>query len=139
MLDINMLCQEREPPSCRELTKQRIRWEGGGMALRRTYSWMLRSDHYTLYDLFIVYCLQARNWVQPWHSMPGTAVAVLLLLVSKAFILYLFRSHEVAKVNLGGVGVPLIIIVVLLLLVSKAFITRYTPKWFYLAFVVVVR
>merc|ERR1719231_2096908 len=151
MLDINCLCQEREPPSCRELTKQRIRWEGGGMALRRTYSWMLRSDHYTLYDLFVVYCLQARNWVQPWHSMPGTACAVLLLLVGKAFILYLFRSHEVAKVNIGGIAVPLLIIVLLLLItvigivtivpifLFRLMLTRYTPKWFYLAFVVVVR
>ncbi len=151
MLDINMLCQEREPPSCRELTKQRIRWEGGGMALRRTYSWMLRSDYYTLYDLFVVYCLQARNWVQPWHSMPGTAMAVLLLLVGKSFILYLFRSDEIAKVMIAGVGVPLLIIVLLvaitlfsLLAIAPIFIfrlmlTRYTPKWFYVAFVVIVR
>lgn len=151
MLDINMLCQEREPPSCRELTKQRIRWEGGGMALRRTYSWMLRSDHYRLYDLFVVYCLQARNWVQPWHSMPGTAMAVLLLLVGKAFILYLFRSHEVAKVYISGIGIPLIIIVLLLIITIVSLITllpifffrlmltRYTPKWFYLAYVIICR
>merc|ERR1719198_2742575 len=121
------------------------------MALRRTYSWMLRSDYYTLYDLFVVYCLQARNWVQPWHSMPGTAMAVLLLLVGKSFILYLFRSDEIAKVMIAGVGVPLLIIVLLvaitlfsLLAIAPIFIfrlmlTRYTPKWFYVAYVVIVR
>ena len=83
--------------------------------------------------------------------MPGTAMAVLLLLVGKSFILYLFRSDEIAKVMIAGVGVPLLIIVLLvaitlfsLLAIAPIFIfrlmlTRYTPKGFYVAFVVIVR
>ena len=67
--------------------------------------------------------------------MPGTAMAVLLLLVGKSFILYLFRSDEIAKVMIAGVGVPLLIIVLLvaitlfsLLAIAPIFIFRLMPK-----------
>merc|ERR1740138_1559148 len=78
-------------------------------------------------------------------------MAVLTLLVVKAFILYLFRSHEVAKMNLMGFAVPLVLVVIVLaivifgmvtlfpIFVMRIMLTRYTPKWFYIAFVMIVR
>merc|ERR1719502_195187 len=78
-------------------------------------------------------------------------MAVLLLLVGKAFILYLFRSQTIAKVNIAGIGIPLILIVIILIIsivaivaiapifIFRLMLTRYKPKWFYLAYVVVVR
>lgn len=53
ILDPNMLCQEREPPSCTALTSQRIRWETAGLEMRRVVPWMIRSEHYSPMEIFV--------------------------------------------------------------------------------------
>jgi hypothetical protein len=54
ILDMNMLCQEQEPPDCKALTSQRIRWETAALEMRRTFSWILRSPHYGSFETFVL-------------------------------------------------------------------------------------
>jgi hypothetical protein len=72
VLDPNMICQEQEPPDCKALTNQRIRWETAALEMRRTFSWILRSPSYSL-GMLRVALESASCWVQ--HAIPGTASA----------------------------------------------------------------
>lgn len=49
-LDINMLCQERLPPTCSSFLNQRIRWKNGNYQLRRNLPMMFRSARITLFE-----------------------------------------------------------------------------------------
>ena len=43
--DVNIVCQERQPPTREALLKQRIRWETGSMELRRNAHFLMTSRH----------------------------------------------------------------------------------------------
>jgi len=87
VLDMNMLCQEQEPPNCGSLTSQRIRWETAALEMRRTFSWILRSPHYTSWETFILLWGQLQqNCNLPLQSSPFQVATALPLIIMKGWM-----------------------------------------------------
>jgi len=89
VLDPNMLCQEREPPTCAALTSQRIRWETAGLEMRRVLPWMIRSKHYSRLEIF-VYLWSSLIWGgtnMPLQSLPYQLCQIVPFAMVKSFFL----------------------------------------------------
>jgi len=87
ILDMNMLCQEQEPPNCSALTKQRIRWETAALQMRRTFSWIIRSPHYSRFETFILLWSQlSQNCNMPFQSLPFSVATALPLILIKGWV-----------------------------------------------------
>jgi len=87
LLDMNMLCQEQEPPDCQALTSQRIRWETAALEMRRTFSWILRSKHYGRYETFVLLWGQLQsNCNLPLQAFPYQVAVMLPLIILKGWL-----------------------------------------------------
>jgi len=87
ILDPNMLCQEREPPDCSSLTKQRIRWETAALEMRRTFPWILRSKYYSKPEAFILIWSQLyANANLPLQFMPMQMLMAISMIVTKCYM-----------------------------------------------------
>lgn len=87
ILDMNMLCQEQEPPDCKSLTSQRIRWETAALEMRRTFSWILRSPHYSNYEIFVLLWGQlAQNCNLPFQSTSFSVATAIPLIILKGWL-----------------------------------------------------
>jgi hypothetical protein len=87
ILDMNMLCQEQEPPDCKALTSQRIRWETAALQMRRTYSWILRSPHYGRFETFVLLWGQLQsNCNMPFQSLAFQVVTAIPLVLLKSWL-----------------------------------------------------
>jgi len=87
LLDPNMLCQEREPPDCDSLTKQRIRWETAALEMRHTFNWTLRSEYYTNFEAFVLIWSQLMyNCNMPFQCLPLQMATFLPLCIMKGYI-----------------------------------------------------
>lgn len=86
-LDQNLICQEREPPDCKSLTSQRIRWETAALEMRRTFPWILRSKYYGRFEAFVLIWSQlCWNCNLPLQSMPLQMVQLYPLAISKSYL-----------------------------------------------------
>jgi len=86
-LDPNMLCQEQEPPDCKSLTSQRIRWETAGLEMRRTFSWVLRSPFYSRWESFVLIWSQlGAGCNMPFQALPLQVATALPLIIMKGYI-----------------------------------------------------
>jgi len=96
LLDMNMLCQEQEPPDCAALTSQRIRWETAALEMRRTFSWILRSPHYGKFETFILLWGQLQqNCNLPLQSLPYQVATALPLIILKGWLsIYAFGAVD---------------------------------------------
>lgn len=87
ILDMNMLCQEQEPPNCSSLTSQRIRWETAALEMRRTFSWIIRSPHYTNFEIFVLLWGQLQqNCNLPFQSLPYAVSTAFPLIILKGWL-----------------------------------------------------
>merc|ERR1719174_180108 len=87
ILDMNMLCQEQEPPDCKALTSQRIRWETAALEMRRTFSWILRSPHYGRFETFVLLWGQLQqNCNLPLQALPYQVATALPLIIMKGWL-----------------------------------------------------
>jgi len=87
ILDNNMLCQEQEPPDCKSLVSQRIRWETAALEMRRTFMWILLSKHYSALEKFILIWSQlAQNCNMPCQSFPLQVATGLPIIIIKGYI-----------------------------------------------------
>jgi len=87
VLDMNMLCQEQEPPNCLALTSQRIRWETAALEMRRTYSWIIRSPFYSRFEIFVLLWGQlSQNCNLPFQALPFQLASILPLIIIKGWI-----------------------------------------------------
>jgi hypothetical protein len=87
VMDPNMLCQEREPPDCASLTKQRIRWETAALEMRRTFPWVLRSPYYAKFEAFVLIWSQLyANANLPLQFMPMQVFMLMSLGITKTFM-----------------------------------------------------
>merc|ERR1712048_1232645 len=87
ILDMNMLCQEQEPPDCKALTSQRIRWETAALEMRRTYSWIIRSPHYSNLEIFVLLWGQLQqNCNMPLQALPYQVATALPLIIMKGWL-----------------------------------------------------
>jgi len=78
---------EREPPNCKALTNQRTRWETAALEMRRTFPWVLRSEHYTRFEMFTLLWSQLSSNVNlPLQQLPLQVCQIIPLAVTKAFI-----------------------------------------------------
>jgi hypothetical protein len=104
ILDPNMLCQEREPPDCASLTRQRIRWETAALEMRRTFPWILRSTYYSKFEAFILIWSQLyANANLPLQSMPLQIFMAIWLVVTKCFMWkHVFGGEELSWHKLCG-------------------------------------
>ena len=156
ILDPNMMCQEREPPTCGELTKQRIRWESGATEIRRNLVWMLRSEHYDFSQLVSVATVQMSGWAFPWQSLPVKGIAILQLIVVKSFVVKLidFDTWGTAfTICLFGICVNIpwsvIFLMIMLSILSvvmsvprfcfRVALVRYKPRWLYAVYLIVIQ
>jgi len=155
VLDPNMLCQEREPPECASLTKQRIRWETAALEMRRTFPWILRSEYYSKIEAFILIWSQLyANANLPLQFMPMQAFVLISIPITKCFIMkHVFGGTELSWQKLCGnedcvghftvfgevVALPLVFVVMCSIFVIMALIwtveccfrcatTRYRPR-----------
>jgi hypothetical protein len=86
ILDNNMLCQEQEPPDCKSLVSQRIRWETAALEMRRTFMWILLSPHYSALEKFILIWSQlAQNCNMPCQSFPLQVATGLPIIIVKGY------------------------------------------------------
>jgi cellulose synthase/poly-beta-1,6-N-acetylglucosamine synthase-like glycosyltransferase len=100
ILDMNMLCQEQEPPDCKALTSQRIRWETAALEMRRTFSWILRSPHYGRFETFILLWGQMQqNCNMPFQSLAFQVVGCMPLIMMKSW-LSIYALGAVNDVNM---------------------------------------
>jgi len=87
ILDMNMLCQEQEPPDCGALTSQRIRWETAALEMRRTFSWILRSQYYGRFETFVLLWGQMQqNCNMPFQSLAFQVVTSVPLILMKSWL-----------------------------------------------------
>jgi len=87
ILDMNMLCQEQQPPDCKALTSQRIRWETAALEMRRTFSWILRSKHYGAFETFVLLWGQMQqNCNMPFQSLAFQVVTAMPLIIMKSWL-----------------------------------------------------
>jgi hypothetical protein len=87
VLDMNMLCQEQEPPNCVALTSQRIRWETAALEMRRTFSWIIRSPFYSKTEVIVLLWGQlSQNCNLPFQALPYQVVTVLPLVIIKGWL-----------------------------------------------------
>jgi hypothetical protein len=87
ILDMNMLCQEQEPPDCKALTSQRIRWETAALEMRRTFSWILRSPHYGRFETFVLLWGQLQqNCNLPFQCLAFQVVTCIPLIMIKSWM-----------------------------------------------------
>jgi hypothetical protein len=102
ILDMNMLCQEQEPPDCQALTSQRIRWETAALQMRRTFSWILRSPHYGRFETFILLWGQLQqNCNMPFQSLPFAVASSIPLVMMKSWLsIYAFGAVSDARMTL---------------------------------------
>jgi len=99
ILDMNMLCQEQEPPNCSALTSQRIRWETAALEMRRTFSWIIRSPHYTNYEIFVLLWSQLQmNCNLPLQALPFQVATAIPLIVLKGWVM-IYAFGEVSDTN----------------------------------------
>lgn len=89
IMDINLICQERTPPTLNDLTRQRIRWATSGLEMRRNCAWMLRSEHYTSFEAFVTICIRGLANV-PLQSVPLRIAEVYLFSIVINYTRYLF-------------------------------------------------
>jgi hypothetical protein len=95
ILDMNMLCQEQEPPDCGALTSQRIRWETAALEMRRTFSWILRSPHYGRFETFVLLWGQfQQNCNMPFQSLAFQVVASIPLILMKSWLSIYALGYE---------------------------------------------
>merc|ERR1711998_79077 len=81
------LCQEQEPPDCKALTSQRIRWETAALQMRRTFSWILRSPHYGRFETFVLLWGQLQsNCNMPFQSLAFQVVTAIPLILLKSWL-----------------------------------------------------
>jgi len=156
ILDPNMMCQERQPPTCGELAKQRIRWESGATEIRRNLVWMLRSEHYDFSQLVSVATVQMSGWAFPWQSLPVKGIAILQLIVVKSFVVKLidFDTWGTAfTICLFGICVNIpwsVIFLMIALSIMAVFMSvprfcfrialvRYKPRWLYAVYLIVIQ
>jgi hypothetical protein len=101
ILDMNMLCQEQEPPDCKALTSQRIRWETAALEMRRTFSWILRSKHYGRFETFVLLWGQLQqNCNLPLQSLPFQVATALPLIILKGWLsIYAFGAVGDARLT----------------------------------------
>lgn len=102
ILDMNMLCQEQEPPDCKALTSQRIRWETAALEMRRTFSWILRSKHYGRFETFVLLWGQLQqNCNLPLQALPFQVATALPLIILKGWLsIYAFGPIDSSKEQL---------------------------------------
>lgn len=102
ILDMNMLCQEQQPPDCKALTSQRIRWETAALEMRRTFSWILRSPHYGAFETFVLLWGQMQqNCNMPFQSLSfQVAVSIPLILMKSWLSIYAFGAVNDAQMTL---------------------------------------
>jgi hypothetical protein len=87
ILDNNMLCQEQEPPDCKSLVSQRIRWETAALEMRRTFMWILLSPHYSTLEKFILIWSQlAQNCNMPCQSFPLQVATGFPIIIVKGYV-----------------------------------------------------
>jgi len=87
ILDNNMLCQEQEPPDCKSLVSQRIRWETAALEMRRTFIWILMSPHYSTLEKFILIWSQlSQNCNMPCQSFPLQVATGMPIIIVKGFL-----------------------------------------------------
>jgi hypothetical protein len=100
LLDMNMLCQEQQPPDCQALTSQRIRWETAALEMRRTFSWILRSPHYGRFETFVLLWGQMQqNCNMPFQSLAFQVVGCMPLIMMKSW-LSIYALGAVNDVNM---------------------------------------
>jgi cellulose synthase/poly-beta-1,6-N-acetylglucosamine synthase-like glycosyltransferase len=102
ILDMNMLCQEQEPPDCKALTSQRIRWETAALEMRRTFSWILRSPHYGRFETFVLLWGQLQsNCNMPFQSLPFVVATSIPVVMIKSWLsIYALGSINDANMSL---------------------------------------
>jgi hypothetical protein len=103
ILDVNMLCQEQEPPSCKALTGQRIRWETCALEMRRTFNWVLRSPFYSRFEAFVLLWSQLGAGVNmPFQCLPfQVAVALPIVVLKGLLVKYMFGDADVLDFSLS--------------------------------------
>jgi len=102
ILDMNMLCQEQQPPDCKALTSQRIRWETAALEMRRTFSWILRSSYYGRFETFVLLWGQMQsNCNMPFQSLPFQVAVSLPIVMMKSWLsIYAFGAASDARMTL---------------------------------------
>merc|ERR1712048_16228 len=163
VLDPNMLCMEREPPNCRALVNQRTRWETAALQMRRTFPWVLRSEHYSKFEAFLLIWSQLKENAQmPLQQLPLQMCTLIPLAVTKSFLFkHVFGDekfdwkhmcrHEdcIAKFNLDGqeIAFPFAVVVWLSIfafwllmwtvdIAIRTAVTRYRPRALWCCFTV---
>lgn len=146
ILDQNLLCQEREPPDCKSLTSQRIRWETAALEMRRTFPWILRSKYYGKFEAFILMWSQlCWNCNLPGQSMPLQMMQLLPLAVTKSYLMkYVINVNNGELVDephgypiLFALLVGTIITYLAVCIVDYCFrlsVTRYRPRFLWILF-----
>jgi len=87
ILDNNMLCQEQEPPDCKSLVSQRIRWETAALEMRRTFMWILLSPHYSTLEKFILLWSQlSQNCNMPLQALCLQVATGLPIIIVKGYL-----------------------------------------------------
>jgi hypothetical protein len=148
ILDNNMLCQEREPPSFKALVSQRIRWETAALQMRRTFVWILRSPHYSAVETFVL--MWSSNTNMPLQQLPMQMASLLASTVLwnglSVWDPRLLASAEPGRATVAlQVATVMFIAMVGLYLVLvfgelclRCLSTRYRPRWLWSFFVVVL-
>lgn len=150
ILDQNLLCQEREPPDCKSLTSQRIRWETAALEMRRTFPWILRSKYYGKVEAFVLIWSQlCWNCNLPFQSMPLQMMQLLPLATSKSYLMkYVINPTNGEWVDEPH-GYPMLFSVLLGVLITylsvclvdycfRLQVTRYRPRILWMAFGILV-
>lgn len=150
ILDQNLLCQEREPPDCKSLTSQRIRWETAALEMRRTFPWILRSKHYGRFEAFILIWSQlCWNCNLPGQSMPLQIMQLLPLAVSKSYLMKYVINVETGEPVDEPHGYPFLFALLIGVFVSylsvcvidycfRLQVTRYRPRIAWIIFGIIV-
>jgi len=100
ILDNNMLCQEQEPPDCKSLVSQRIRWETAALEMRRTFIWILASRHYSTLEKFILIWSQlSQNCNMPCQSFPLQVATGLPIIIIKGYVSMFMWSPDASLVG----------------------------------------
>ncbi|CAJ1362538.1 unnamed protein product [Effrenium voratum] len=129
--DINILCQEREPPDFGNVISQRTRWMNGQMQKLRALSWAVRSQHMSPFlKIYLVYM----EWIsRPFQGFPFILAQWAGIWVMKA------RATEVnplIAVNIFEVEVkwPVFALVIYVIPLASRYAasllaSRYRPRW----------
>jgi len=99
-LDINMLCQERLPPTCSAFINQRVRWRTGAYQTRRNLPMVFKSPNFGLFEK----CIEASGMSEKFLFMETIPFRMLALLVFLSLRTYVFQRVFIGGLPMSGDG-----------------------------------